>query len=558
MQERFDLGRRTVVQSLGILGAGGLGLGSTLTGTASAYDSALESYYDLDGTDASDSSGNGNDGTVDGASAGGSGIANGCFSFDGTDDTIDVPHALSGATSGSYSVWVNADRLDEDKAILGDWPDADLTLWYDVDDDVWGFAARFDGTIRKVTGGSPTAGEWGHLAVTYDGTVLTLYVDGTEVDANSVSGSLASETDIQLGGDNGDHNYWHGRIDEVRTYSRALSPTEVSELYADPGSAAFDGTDTVTDIEYANQGLAFEPSGQNYSPGDEFMFPSIIETSNVSDPLGKYHLYCAPHGTPETKDGETVGIALFYSDTLGDGSWTEYAGNPIIDPSDFAGVSHISSPHAIYADEYGKVLLYAHGNNDTTRWWYCSGGDGATFDYGGIAVDTAMFSGSSEASYARVYEYSIPNRSNRYTMFFMDNQSGTRHIRLATSDDGKNWTVDSEPVITPQPEHDGNVSGPFFFRYDGAYCLAFHASDGNQWVAEVGENVDREDHLGTFNQATSGDPDNGRCSSPFLVKDDDGQPWMYYESDDRLAAAVAVENLTDPDDAANLDLFDLS
>ena len=110
----------------------------------------------------------------------------------------------------------------------------------------------------------------------------------------------------------------------------------------------------------------------------------------------------------------------------------------------------------------------------------------------------------------------------------------------------------------PQPEHDGNVSGPFFFRYDETYCLSFHASDGNQWVAEIGRNVDRENHLGMFNEATSGEPDNGRCASPFLVKDESGQPWMYYESDDRLDAAVAVEKLIDPNDAANLNLFDLS
>ncbi|WP_379692123.1 hypothetical protein [Halopelagius fulvigenes] len=336
--------------------------------------------------------------------------------------------------------------------------------------------------------------------------------------------------------------------------------TEVASAYdhTNPGSADLAESDSVTDIDYSNQGLAFDPGAQSYSPGDEFIFPSLIETSNIADPLGKYHLYCAPHGTSETKDGETIGVALFYSDTLGDGSWSEYAGNPIIDPSDFSGVSHISSPHAIYADEYGKVLLYAHGNNDTTRWWYCSGDDGATFDYGGVAVDTSMYSGSSETSYARVYNYSIPDRSNSYTMFFMDNQSGNRHIRLATSDDGKNWTVDPNEVVTPQPEHEGNVSGPFFFRYAGSYCLAFHASDGNQWVAEVGENIDKENHLGTFNQATSGEPDNGRCSSPFLIRDESGQPWMYYESDDRLDAAIGVEKLTDSDDAANLSLFDLS
>ncbi|WP_174887922.1 hypothetical protein [Halostagnicola larsenii] len=314
--------------------------------------------------------------------------------------------------------------------------------------------------------------------------------------------------------------------------------------------------DSVTDIEFEFHGFAFDPSEQSYSPGDEFIFPSIIETSNLSDPLGKYHLYCAPHGTSETKDGETVGIALFYADSLDADSWTEYAGNPIIDPSDF-DASHISSPHAIYTDEYDKTLLYWHGSNDTTHWSFCPDGTGVNFDYGGVAVDTSMYDGSSESSYARVYEYAIPNRDNSYTMFFMDNQSGTRHIRLATSHDGKDWTVDSEPVITPQSQHDGNVSGPFFFRYDGGYYLAFHASSGNMHVAEVGENLDRADYLGEFTVPSENDRDD-RVSTPFLLRDDAGTPYMYYTTGDRLDARIASRRLTDSDDAESLNLFDPS
>lgn len=420
------------------------------------------------------------------------------------------------------------------------------TLWYDVGNDHWGFATRIGGSITKVTGGSPKTGRWTRLRVSYNGKTLKLFVDDTEADSTDASGRFETESDIQIGSDNGDHNYWDGRIDEVKIYSHAL-------WQARRPSTPTNGDD-VTNIEYANQGLAFAPNEQSYSPASEFIFPSVIETSKLTDPLGKYHLYCAPHGISETKDGETVGVALFYSDTLGDGSWTEYADNPIVDPSNY-DASHISSPHAVYLDEYDELFLYWHGPNSETRW--STSMNGVDFSYGGVAVDTSMYTGSSETSYARVYDYAIPNRNNRYTMFFMDNQSGTRHIRLATSNDAKNWTVDPDEVITPQYEHNGNVSGPFFFRYDEMYCLAFHASDGNQWVAKVGRNVDMEDHLGMFNQATSGEPDNRRCASPFLVRDGNGQPWVYYESDDRLDAAIAVEKLTNEADAANLDLFDL-
>ncbi len=555
---RFD--RRTVLETIGAVGASGTLLGSPLTGSVLGYDAALESFYELDGTSATDSSGNGNDGTVDGASSGATGVSNDCFSFDGIDDSIDVPHVLSGAGAGSYSVWVNADSFGEDKALLGDWDGASLVLYYDVGNDVWSFAARIGGTVEKVSGGTPTTGNWVHLVATYDGSTLELYVDDTAVDSTSASGSFESEADIQLGTDeasaNSNHNYWDGRIDEVRTYSRGLSSSEVSELYSNPGSADLSDTDTVTDIQYSYQGLAFDPAAPSYSPADEWIFPSIIETSKLSNPLGQYHLYTAPHGTNSTKDGETVGIALFYSDTLDNNSWTEYSGNPIVDPSDFSGVSHISSPHAIYVDEYNKVLLYAHGDNDTTRWWYDSVGDGASFNYGGVAVDTSMMSNSSEASYARVYDYAIPDRTNSYTMFFMDNQGGTRHIRLATSDDAKDWTVDPDEVVTPQSQHDGNVSNPFFFRYNGDYLVAFHASSDRMYAMECGQNVDLENYRGEIMAPVS--QDDGGIAGPFFVKDGSGNAYIYYTSGPRLDTAIAYRELTDPDDVNNIELFDIS
>jgi hypothetical protein len=87
------------------------------------------------------------------------------------------------------------------------------------------------GTIHKLSGGSPTTGNWIHLAITYDGSAVRLYVDGTEVDSKGVSGSFESENVIQLGTDeassNDNHGYWDGKIDEVRTYSRGLTSSKL-------------------------------------------------------------------------------------------------------------------------------------------------------------------------------------------------------------------------------------------------------------------------------------------------------------------------------------------
>ncbi len=80
-----------------------------------------------------------------------------------------------------------------------------------------------------------------HLAVTYDGTNETLYLDGRRVDSRPFSQvSYASSYKYQLGvgytggypGANGGWYAFGGLIDEPALYNRALSATEVAAIYA--------------------------------------------------------------------------------------------------------------------------------------------------------------------------------------------------------------------------------------------------------------------------------------------------------------------------------------
>jgi hypothetical protein len=69
---------------------------------------------------------------------------------------------------------------------------------------------------------------WSHLASTYDGASLRLYVNGVLVSSTVVSGSLAPSTGVLRVGGNGVWPEWFaGLIDEVRVYSRALSAGEI-------------------------------------------------------------------------------------------------------------------------------------------------------------------------------------------------------------------------------------------------------------------------------------------------------------------------------------------
>jgi len=79
------------------------------------------------------------------------------------------------------------------------------------------------------------ANHWSHLALTYDGATLRLYVNGTEVSSRAVTGDILRTNDpLWIGGNHPYGEYFQGLIDEVRVYDRALPPTAVRAEMATP------------------------------------------------------------------------------------------------------------------------------------------------------------------------------------------------------------------------------------------------------------------------------------------------------------------------------------
>ena len=76
---------------------------------------------------------------------------------------------------------------------------------------------------------------WTHLATTYDGTTLRLFVNGTQVGSRAVSGALLTSSGVlRIGGNSQWGEYFAGRIDEVRIYNRALTQSEIAADSAAP------------------------------------------------------------------------------------------------------------------------------------------------------------------------------------------------------------------------------------------------------------------------------------------------------------------------------------
>ena len=117
--------------------------------------------------------------------------------------------------------------------------------------------------MRRPRPGSPPA-RWAHLAETYDGSSVRLYVNGTLVSTTAAPGSLASSTaPLRIGGNNIWGEYFSGLIDEVRVYNRALSAAEIqldmstsitpsdAQPPTAPGSLAANGALTSASLTWA-------------------------------------------------------------------------------------------------------------------------------------------------------------------------------------------------------------------------------------------------------------------------------------------------------------------
>ncbi|MCB1020635.1 MAG: PEP-CTERM sorting domain-containing protein [Bryobacterales bacterium] len=200
---------------------------------ATVAEAGLIGFYTFDDGTATDLSGNGNNGTL-GAGANmptftASGYENGALSYDGSDFVslpIDInPSTLPSLTMGA---WVNADALGSRETILShDNAGFDRTLTMDDRGTSPGYSA-FTGSGVGF-GGAATVGLWQFVAVVYDGTTVTIDVDGVRTSYADTTG--AGFTTTYIGYNPGfPLETFNGTIDNVFLYDMALSGAELDAI----------------------------------------------------------------------------------------------------------------------------------------------------------------------------------------------------------------------------------------------------------------------------------------------------------------------------------------
>jgi hypothetical protein len=200
---------------------------TSTTGLVAAY-----KFNAGSGTTLADSAGS-NTGTISNATWSTDGVfGHGSLSFNGNNSWVTVPSSSSlNLTSGmTLEAWVKPTTVGSWEAVLFKEATSDLSYALyasDTSGDPSGWV--YSGNASDATSGTAmTPNVWTHLAATFDGTTLSLYVNGHLAATRTLSAPIKTSTGpLRIGGDSIFGEYFEGLISEVRVYNRALNSGEI-------------------------------------------------------------------------------------------------------------------------------------------------------------------------------------------------------------------------------------------------------------------------------------------------------------------------------------------
>jgi len=262
----------------------------SLVGISAAQDltEGLVGWWTFDegsGTIAADSSGNGNDGTLNGPVEWTTeGKIGGAMAFTGPYNFVLVPSSpsLNPTDAITIAAWINPNWTGNNRI---------LQKSTEGSDNQYRLLKEGGNNIRvhlppaanfEITGNIPPAGEWTHLVATYDGSMIKVYYNGEVVGETAFSDKLSvSDGPLFIG------NKWsqapagdefNGIMDDVRIYNRALSASEITALGGDPkAQAPFPADRSVYEDTWAT--ITWKP-GYAAASHDMYLSENLVDVEN--------------------------------------------------------------------------------------------------------------------------------------------------------------------------------------------------------------------------------------------------------------------------------------
>jgi hypothetical protein len=200
--------------------------------------SGLVAYYPFNGN-ANDESGNGLNGTVNGASltTDKDGNANQAYFFNGTSSTISVasfPQFFTG--NFSISLWLkntgSTGRSYDSFISIGEgFGTHSFNFAFDRDNSNFSYWDKSNSSYFFSNGADAVIDKWAHITIVYNNGTMTNYVNGVALSTKPVSNiTPQSSTTLNIGSFVSDVQYFYGNIDDIRIYNRALNNSEILAL----------------------------------------------------------------------------------------------------------------------------------------------------------------------------------------------------------------------------------------------------------------------------------------------------------------------------------------
>jgi hypothetical protein len=300
-----------VVGALNTIGGSANGAGNTISGNGSdgiyvggagAYvgangsPSGLVSWWKADSNNAAstlalDVTGS-NDGTLNNGATYTTGKTGTAFSLDGVNDYVGVPDSASLRPSVlTLSAWVNPTSTTGVNGIILKGANGSSPLG--VNGNSYGIYLVNGKLSYIVSAGSVNAyyyeglgptvptSQWSHVAMTYDGSTMRLYLNGSEVHSMAASGAIIYDTaPVTFGSDttagNSATSLFHGKIDDPALFNRALTAQEISNIYT-AGATSLSGNGGNV-IQGNRIGIAASTSGAIGNSGNGI---SIASSGNI-------------------------------------------------------------------------------------------------------------------------------------------------------------------------------------------------------------------------------------------------------------------------------------
>ena len=197
---------------------------------------AYWAFNETSGETASDSSGNGHDGTLIGDPKWTKdGYFGGALEFDQVGDEVNVPyHADLNQETFTICAWANVEPGSANHRAVISSRNVPSTgyIFYAEPQNTWEFWTG-DGEWRKTQGPAVKLGDWEHLAATFADGTQKFYVNG-ELEGETASALIVNPSQellIGAGANERDHEYFFkGVIDEVLIYDRELDEDEIAAV----------------------------------------------------------------------------------------------------------------------------------------------------------------------------------------------------------------------------------------------------------------------------------------------------------------------------------------